>query len=443
MRTSEQQVLNFVRFVDLSKWSARSALFKKIKSSYPLVPLSSVLKRIKEPVVIEDEKRYKRITVRLYGQGVIERDELYGKDIGTKRQFIAREGQLIISRIDARNGAFGIVPKELDGAVVTNDFWLFEVNNVISQYIMLVLASKKFQDHWQSQSSGTTNRQRIGADDFLASRIVLPPITQQEALLRKYNLKIELSTKNRSEISILEKKIENYWLNSLGVRVIDDQDTAKVFRLSNFASLYRWDVWSQSQKYILSQYQFSKFSSIVVDKPLYGANEKAVKAKSDVRYIQITDINEDGTLNNDIVSAYTVDEKYLLEENDFLIARSGNTVGKTFLYKSHLGKCIFAGYLVRYKIDTDRVIPEYLLYYTKSPLFKVWIQNNQRIFGQPNINGNEYLNADIIIPEFSKQIEMVEYTNLLRREIAKKRIEAEQLVLYAKKEFEEAIFGET
>lgn len=155
MRTSEQQVLNFVRFVDLSRWSAGSALLKKIKSSYPLLPLSCVLKRIREPVAIEDEKRYRRLTVRLYGQGVIERDELYGKDIGTKRQFIAREGQLIISRIDARNGAFGIVPKELDGAVVTNDFWLFEVQNAFVQYIVLVLSSERFQRQWQSQSSGS------------------------------------------------------------------------------------------------------------------------------------------------------------------------------------------------------------------------------------------------------------------------------------------------
>ena len=147
MRTSEQQVLNFVRFVDLSKWSARSALLKKIKSPYPLLPLSCVLKRIKEPVVIEDEKRYRRVTVRLYGQGVVERDELYGKDIGTKRQFIAREGQLIISRIDARNGAFGIVPKELDGAVVTNDFWLFNASIfdacIVIQAISRILENTK------------------------------------------------------------------------------------------------------------------------------------------------------------------------------------------------------------------------------------------------------------------------------------------------------------
>lgn len=122
-------LLKTVRFADLDKWSANYALSTKIESAYPLIPLSAVLKRVKNPVVIEDEKLYKRITVRLYGQGVLMRDELYGKEIGTKKQFAAREGQLIISRIDARNGAFGVVAPELDGAVVTNDFWLFDIQN--------------------------------------------------------------------------------------------------------------------------------------------------------------------------------------------------------------------------------------------------------------------------------------------------------------------------
>ena len=180
----------------------------------------------------------------------------------------------------------------------------------------------------------------------------------------------------------------------------------------------------------------------MIGKPLYGANEKAVKIKSDVRYIRITDINEDGTLNDDVVSAKTVEGKYLLKENDFLIARSGNTVGKTFLYKEVFGKCIFAGYLVRYKLNCKKIIPEYLLYYTKSSLFKSWIQNNQRIFGQPNINGQEFLNADIIIPDIAKQQEIVKRINNLRSEISNRNLEIKAITSLAKKQFEEAVFGE-
>ncbi|MBM6790068.1 restriction endonuclease subunit S [Flavonifractor plautii] len=443
MRTSEQQVLNFVRFVDLSRWSASSALLKKIKSSYPLLPLSCVLKRIKEPVVIEDKKRYRRITVRLYGQGVIERDELYGKDIGTKRQFIAREGQLIISRIDARNGAFGIVPKELDGAVVTNDFWLFNVNNALPQYLMLVLSSKRFQEYWETQSSGTTNRQRVDEEDFLRSKIALPPLEIQKELLDKYNSLINESVQKDQEIAQLEKSIDEYFLNTLGVRVEDIQkNNGSLIHQINYSVLSRWDVWSQTTQYISLKYSFSKFGSVVKGKPIYGANCKGIKKKSDVRYIRITDINEDGSLNDDFVSAEVVEEKYLLEENDFLIARSGNTVGKTFLYKPNMGKCIFAGYLVKYILNPQVVVPEYVLYYTKSSLFKSWVKNNQRIFGQPNINGQEYLNADLIVPTLAVQKEIVKTIESKRIQIDVKKKESKELILLAKCQFEEAVFGE-
>lgn len=143
--------------------------------------------------------------------------------------------------------------------------------------------------------------------------------------------------------------LEKYFLNILGVRVEDIQkNNGALIHQINYSVLSRWDVWSQTTQYTSLKYSFSKFGSVVKGKPIYGANCKGIKKKSDVRYIRITDINEDGSLNDDFVSAEVVEEKYLLEENDFLIARSGNTVGKTFLYKPNMGKCIFAGYLVKY-----------------------------------------------------------------------------------------------
>lgn len=407
------------------------------------MPLSHVIKRIKEPISVENNKLYKRITVRLYGLGVLQRDELYGNDIGTKKQFVARKGQLIISRIDARNGAFGIVPEELDGAIVTNDFWLFDVHNALPQYLMLVLSSKRFQEYWETQSSGTTNRQRVDEEDFLSSKIALPPLEIQKELLDKYNNLVNESAKKEQEIAQLEKSIDEYFLNILGVRVEDIQkNNGSLIRQINYSFLSRWDVWSQTTQYISSKYSFSKFGSVVKGKPIYGANCKGIKKKSDVRYIRITDINEDGSLNDDFVSAEVVDEKYYLEENDFLIARSGNTVGKTFLYKPNMGKCIFAGYLVKYILNPQVVIPEYILYYTKSSLFRSWIRNNQRIFGQPNINGQEYLNADIIVPELEVQKEIVKTVESKRIQIDIKKKESKKLILLAQCQFEEAVFGE-
>lgn len=187
MLMAEQTLLHAVRFADLTKWSPNVSVFDQMQTNDPLVPLTKLLTRAKVPVDVEDDQLYKRITVRLYGQGVLQRDQIYGKSIGTKKQFIAHTGQLIISRIDARNGAFGIVPEELDGGIVTNDFWLFDVQNVLPQYLILVLSSELFQRHWQAQSSGTTNRQRVSENDFLYSKIALPSLEKQQSLLDKYN----------------------------------------------------------------------------------------------------------------------------------------------------------------------------------------------------------------------------------------------------------------
>jgi len=141
----------------------------------------------------------------------------------------------------------------------------------------------------------------------------------------------------------------------------------------------------------------------------YGANEKAIDGNeaSDYRYIRITDINEDGSLNNDFKTAEKIEDKYILEDGDFLFARSGNTVGKTFLYKSEYGKAIFAGYLIRFKLIQDKISPKYLDIVTKSSIYKKWIEDVQTGSSQPNINGQIYSSLEIPLPEPEKQQEII------------------------------------
>ena len=443
MAMTKSDLLHIVRFIDLEKWSAHDAVFENMDNRFPLVPLSKVLKRVKEPVNIDDDTLYKRITVRLYGQGVLQRDELPGKEIGTKRQFLAHSGQLIISRIDARNGAFGIVPTELDGAIVTNDFWLFDVMNALPEYLLLVLSSDLFQKYWQTQSSGTTNRQRVSENDFLNSMIAMPSIKQQQELINSLSHHNSYARDLESQAQKAREEADKYLRSALSVSAIHEEIDNSLMQIFTFHDMSRWDVWVDRGECISTKYRSVPFSSLTVGKPLYGANEKAMNVRSDVRYIRITDINEDGSLGNNYVSASRVDAKYLLHENDFLIARSGNTVGKTFLYTPAVGKAIFAGYLVRYKINCEKAIPKYLLYYTKSSVFKQWIQSNKRIFGQPNINAQEYLSAPIILPPIEVQSIIVDkmqrFYDLANSLLSQS---LEELTL-GKKEFEEVVFGET
>lgn len=445
MLKAENQVLNFIKLSQTSDWNIKQIVSQVFFSSkYDKVSIGKCIKRIKSEIKVQNDTSYKRLTIKTKGGGVFVRDEQFGKDIKTKSQYLVSAGQLAVSKIDARNGAFGIVPTEAEGSIITGNFWVFDINTkvVFPQYLVLLLSSAQFIQAWLECSNGSGNRLYLQESKFLNYKIPLPSIPEQLALLDKYNASMKKADDEENKCQNLKNNIDFYLLDSLGVQInsISANDNKLIF-VSHLRDMSRWDMWTQKSEYVTTKYRFSKFSSVVLGKPLYGANEKAVKEKSNVRYLRITDINEDGSLGNEFVSAKKVEEKYLLENNDFLIARSGNTVGKTFLYKSEIGKCIFAGYLVRYKLNESKILPEYLLEYTKSSIFKSWISNNQRIFGQPNINGQEYLNADIIIPPLETQKEIVK--NIASMKLTKKalRKEAESLRQRAKKEFEEAMFG--
>jgi len=95
---------------------------------FELIKIGSFLKRNKTQIIVDDSTTYKRVTIKLYNGGVFLRDIELGKNIGTKKQFIIKEGQFLLSKIDARNGAFGVVNNEVDGAIITGNFCTFDAD---------------------------------------------------------------------------------------------------------------------------------------------------------------------------------------------------------------------------------------------------------------------------------------------------------------------------
>lgn len=446
MSNSAFSYLSLINFSHLYNWSVQYAQRKYTLNNdlYDLVPINEFLTRVKEPVTVEDNLNYKRVSIRLYNAGIGLRDIEKGINIGTKKQFRVHTGQFLLSKIDARNGAFGVVPEICDNAIITGNFWTFDVNyeKVNPYFLTLVMTSAFFIKLSEQCSNGTTNRHYLQENLFLDMKIPLPPLEKQKEIVDRYNEKIKLAEEQEKEAQNLEQEIDQYICETLGIKIQNQLEQNKISYL-NFTSLKklsRWDVYNNKNQVLSTKYNFGKLKDIIIGKPLYGAGEKGINRKTDVRYIRITDINEDGSLNNDVISAENVDEKYLLKENDFLIARSGNTVGKTFLYKENFGKCIYAGYLIKFTLNLQKIIPEYLLYYTKSTAYKAWINSNQRANAQPNINSNEYLNSPIIIPEIKIQQKLVDTISLKKEKIHNLKETSEQNRQLAQEEFEKELF---
>ena len=138
----------------------------------------------------------------------------------------------------------------------------------------------------------------------------------------------------------------------------------------------------------------------------YGANSSAIDFNEHTyRYVRITDIHSDGRLNKTGIAGILKEEgkKYLLNQDDVIIARTGNTVGKSYLYNITDGDCAYAGYLIRFVVNKDVLLPQYLFQYLQSNFFWNWVKRTVRTGAQPNINSKEYQSMRIPLPRLSDQ----------------------------------------
>lgn len=443
---NEMKYISTIQFSGLFNWSVQYLNDSKIAFSkaYPMMRIGEFLKRNKTAVSIEDDKTYKRATIKVRNGGIFLRDEEKGSNIGTKNQFLISKGQFLLSKIDARNGAFGVVPDVLDGGVITGNFWTFDVDYTIinPHYLTLLTTTQAFVSFCEQASNGTTNRHYLQEPLFLNIKVPVPSLEEQDKLVEEYNKAITKIVDKENTINTLKKSIDRYICDVLGYNAIET-NTNKIKRLLStyhYKDLGRWDIFNLNYELQSEVYPTTILKDIVVAKPKYGASYKTIHKVSDVRYIRITDINEDGTLNEDIVSADGYDNQYLLQDGDFLIARSGNTVGKTFLYQSDIGKAIYAGYLIKFVLNSDLINPKYLLFYTKSSIYKRWINSNMRVSAQPNINSEQYLFSPIIVPEMKVQDRIVKHIESIIKRIQELAESSKNDERTALKNFETQIF---
>lgn len=141
----------------------------------------------------------------------------------------------------------------------------------------------------------------------------------------------------------------------------------------------------------------------------YGYTESSSNIPIGPKFLRITDI-QNNRVNWNTVPYCKIDkdniDKYLLEDGDLVFARTGATVGKSFLIKGNIPKSVYASYLIRLRFPKD-ILDSYVWYYFQSPFYWNQILDKQVGTGQPNVNGTKLGNIKIIIPPFSEQQHIV------------------------------------
>ena len=149
------------------------------------------------------------------------------------------------------------------------------------------------------------------------------------------------------------------------------------------------------------EWKFVELGRLLKASPDYGVSAAAVPYDAGLpKYLRITDISEDGTyLEESKVSVDIVPtaENYL-DEGDIAIARTGASVGKSYRYRRHDGKLVFAGFLIRLRPDQRKLAAAYLAQYLTTPQYWGWIAVNSARSGQPGINSAELSSLRVPLP---------------------------------------------
>ena len=152
---------------------------------------------------------------------------------------------------------------------------------------------------------------------------------------------------------------------------------------------------------------FAKLNDLSIGgKGSYGIAASAVERKADLpTYLRITDIFDDGTLN--LSELKSVDapnsDKYILKPNDIVFARTGGSTGRNYFYDGSDGVFVYAGFLIKFSIDPEKVNPKYVKYYCRSKQYNDWVQSFNTGSTRGNINAQTFGNMEIPLPERKQQ----------------------------------------
>lgn len=433
-----ENFLNAINFIQLNTWDI-NRIFQN-DGLEGMVPLSSFLKHYQKIVSKEEAiDKHLYIVSKISFGGTLYLND-FDKIYTVKGSlYEIPKNAITYSKINVRHGCC-YWNTTSNSILASSEYptFLVDENKVLPEYLIMVLRHPRTLKQFNSKLRGFT-KARVSVTEFLLTKIPLPSIERQKELVAQYNALLNLAKDKENQAEQMEQSIDDYLIAELGIKDNLTLANKNLFKTVEYKNLDQWGKIVNSQNFI-TFFDVIPFADIVTEGPFYGANIKGSNINNGCRYIRITDIKDDGSLNNDIVYPEVVDNRYLLQENDFLIARSGATVGKTFLYKTSYGKCIFAGYLVRYRINSN-VNPMYLLYYTQASPYKKWVKITQRVAAQPNINGQEYLKFPFVFPPLDIQNQIVEEITLRKEQIKNLRDESEKLRLQALSNFEKEVFN--
>lgn len=369
--------------------------------SFPMVALGEVVRYRNEFVQIDDLKSYKRCRVQLHAQGIVLRDIISGAEIKTKKQQVCRAGEFLVAEIDAKIGGFGIVPPELDGAIVSSHYFLFVIDEsrLDRRFLDFFIRTPYFRE--QVTAQGTTNYAAIRPANVLAYKIPLPPLAEQRRLV--------------AHIEEVAAKIDE----ARGLRREAGEEAEALISLITSAKCYSNGQIMCSFGDVLLEAK----NGIYKPPEYWGFGIPCVRMYN----IEGPEMNTNRLQMLDVTPAEL--EIYSCKPGDLIFNRvnSAELVGKTGLINENYPRCTFESKNMRLRIDPKKVLPEYAAKILNSKETREYYrQALKQQCGMATLNQNHVYSIPFPLPPLPDQRRIVSYLDSLKAKVDElRRLQAE------------------
>lgn len=444
-------MLHFIQYSQMQGWSVLRHVQRSFgyTDRYPLVAIGEFLRQVRNEITVQDDVEYKQLTVKTKGGGVCLRTTRMGRDIGTKQQWRASAGQFITSKIDARNGAMGIIPEELDGAIVTHDFPLFSIDEdrINPQFLLLITTTNAFQQFSQSCSSGTTNRQRINISKFLQQQIPLPSIEEQNKMVEEYDKITHEAERNEELNANVPKHINDYLKVELGLE-LQTGATHKGMKFTHFRDLTRWDyLYYNADKQFKSHYDLVSLGTLVNNFLCDDRGQSLRRCTADkpqelFTYIGMEYVEKDTgrLLEEHIVEGREIKSQSLEVPKGFILyGKLRPYLNKYWVNNTGLDNVVCSSEFFVFNVCSG-ISKDYFVYMLASDFVQQQISDATSGARMPRINEKTFKEIQIPLPPLTVQQEIISHVKAEREKAKTLREEAEALRQKAIEDFESNIF---
>ena len=216
-------------------------------SDYPdlvEIKIGDAIKEAKRPLDMKDDEKYQLVTVKRRNEGIISRGMFYGRDILVKNYYTVKKGDYIISKRQVIHGANGIVPPELDDAIVSNEYMvLSDSSTLLVNYLALYSMTKKMYHMFYISSYGVDiEKMFFNVDDWKKKKIMVPCIKEQQKIVELFSLIDTVIAKQKETVSAWEERKKGVMQKLFGQEVrfkADDGSNFPDWEEKHFSEMYK------------------------------------------------------------------------------------------------------------------------------------------------------------------------------------------------------------